>query len=58
MSLQAYFKGLIYFEEKKIDLLTKSEGNLFLSKMSHFAIRRLSKWPNCFSAKSFTDREF
>ena len=57
MLLHAFFTGLIYFEEKKINLLTKSDGNFSLSEIFDFAIKRVSyKWRNCFSAKSFTDR--
>ena len=58
MLLRASFTGLIYFEEKKINLLTKSDGNLSLSKIFDFAIKRVCyKWWNCFSAKLFTNRE-
>ena len=42
MLLHALFTGLIYFEEKKINLLTKSDGNFFLSKIFDFAIKRVS----------------
>ena len=39
MLLRTPFTGFIYFEEKKINLLTKSNGNLSLSKIFHFAIK-------------------
>ena len=59
MLLHALFTGLIYFEEKKVNLLTKSDGNLSLSEIFVFAIKWVCyKWRNCFSAKSFTNREF
>ena len=41
MLLRTSFTGLIYFEEKKINLLTKSDGNLSLSKIFDFAIKRV-----------------
>ena len=40
MLLHAPFTGLIYFEEKKINLLTKSDGNFFLGEIFDFAIKR------------------
>ena len=39
--LHAPFTGFIYFEDKKINLLTKSAGNFSLSKIFDFAIKRL-----------------
>ena len=42
MLLHALYTGLIYFEEKKINLLTKSDGNFFLSEIFNFAIKRVS----------------
>ena len=41
MLLHAPFTGLIYFEEKKINLLTKSDGNFSLSKIFDFTIKRV-----------------
>ena len=44
---------------EKINLLSKSNGNLSLKKIFDFAIKWVCyKWRNCFSAKSFTNREF
>ena len=40
MLLHELFTGLIYFEEKKINLLTKSDGNFFLGEIFDFAIKR------------------
>ena len=37
--LHAPFTGLIYFEEKKINLLSKSNGNLSLRKIFDFALK-------------------
>ena len=37
--LHAPFTGLIYFEEKKINLLSKSNGNLSLRNIFDFAIK-------------------
>ena len=59
MLLHELFTGLIYFEEKKINLLTKSDGNFFLGEIFDFTIKRACyKWRTCFSEKSFTDGEF
>ena len=47
MLLHALFTGLIYFEEKKINLLAKSEGNFSLNEIFDFAIKRVCyKWRN------------
>ena len=40
MLLHTPFTGLMYFEEKKINLLTKSDGNFSLSRIVDFAIKR------------------
>ena len=59
MLLHAPFTGLIYFEEKKNNLLTKSDGNFSVNEIFDFTIKRVCfKWRNCFSAKSFTNRKF
>ena len=59
MLLHELFTGLICFEEKNVNLLTKNEGNFSLSEIFDFAIKRVCcKWQNCFSAKSFIDEEF
>ena len=56
MLLRAPFAGLIYFEEKKINLLTKSDENFSLNEIFDFAIKRVCyKWRICFSAKSFSN---
>ena len=54
-----YMHFLRTLKRKKINLVTKSEGNFALSEIFDFAIKRVCyKWRNCFSAKSFTDGEF
>ena len=37
----APFTGLIYFEEKKINLLIKSNENFSLSEIFNFALKRV-----------------
>ena len=41
LPLHAFFTGFIYFEEKTINLLTKSEGNFSLNEIFDFAIKRV-----------------
>ena len=59
MLLHAPFTGLIYFEQKKINLLTKSDGNFSLNKIFDFTIKRVCyKQRNWFSVKSFITENF
>ena len=41
MLLRAPFTGLIHFEDKKINLLTKSDENFSLNEIFDFAIKRV-----------------
>ena len=41
LPLHEFFTGLVYSEEKTINLLTKNEGNFSLSEIFDFAIKRV-----------------
>ena len=41
LPFHAFFTGLVYFEEKTINFLTKSKGNFSLGKIFNFAINRV-----------------